>query len=109
MPNQENVIIRVNCVTYHDKTGNVSMILLPNRELMQAISVLTVDNSFCMQMKQEWESLVIQSGTILETGWPGSSWETRQFPSLTSSRAVCFLDRSGEPVVLVVEPGHPTM
>ena len=48
MPNQENVINRVISVTYRDKPDNLLMILLPNRELMQANSVLAVNNSFCM-------------------------------------------------------------
>jgi hypothetical protein len=48
VPNQEEVINRVIRVTYHDNTGNMWMILLPNREIMQAHFALAVDNSFCM-------------------------------------------------------------
>jgi hypothetical protein len=46
VPNQEKVINRVIRVTYHDSVRNELMILLPNRELTQAHSVLAVDNSF---------------------------------------------------------------
>jgi hypothetical protein len=47
VPNQEKVINRFIRVTYHDKPGNLSMILLPNRELMQANFLLALNNSFC--------------------------------------------------------------
>ena len=46
MPNQESVINRDKRVTYHDNFGNERMILLPNRELMQAQFALPADNSF---------------------------------------------------------------
>ena len=46
MPNQEKVTNPVIRVTYHDKAGNKRMILLPNRELMQAQFLLAVDISF---------------------------------------------------------------
>jgi hypothetical protein len=36
VPNQENVTIPAIYVTYHDNCQNVLVILLPNRELMQA-------------------------------------------------------------------------
>ena len=70
MPNQEKVINRVIRVTYHDSVGNKRMILLPNRELMQAHSLPAVDNSFGKYMKQEWDLYGFQTGTILATGWP---------------------------------------
>ncbi len=70
MPNQEKVINRAMCVTYRDNVWKVRMILLPNRELMQAHSDHAVDNPFCMQRKQEWESSGFQNGTVLEPGWP---------------------------------------
>jgi hypothetical protein len=47
VPNQEKVINRVIYVTYHDSAGYKWMILLPNREIMQAHFALAVDNSFC--------------------------------------------------------------
>jgi hypothetical protein len=47
VPNQEKVINRVIHVTYHDSAGYKWMILLPNREIMQAHFALAVDNSFC--------------------------------------------------------------
>lgn len=47
MPNQEKVINQAIRVTYHDKPGNLPMILLPNRELMQANFVPALANSFC--------------------------------------------------------------
>jgi len=68
VPYQEKVINQVNRVTYHDRPENLSMILLPNRELMQAIFVPALDNSFGWRMKQEWESPGFQYGTILEIG-----------------------------------------
>jgi hypothetical protein len=46
VPNQEKVINQTIRVTYHDKPDNLSMILLPNRELMQANFVPALDNSF---------------------------------------------------------------
>ena len=46
VPNQENVTNPANRVTYHDTAGNKRMILLPNRELMQAQFFLAVDISF---------------------------------------------------------------
>jgi hypothetical protein len=46
VPNQEKVIRRVIRVTYHDRAKHMWMILLPNREIMQAHFVLAVDNSF---------------------------------------------------------------
>ena len=46
MPNQENVINRDTSVTYNDSPINLLMILLPNRELMQANSFTQADNSF---------------------------------------------------------------
>lgn len=69
MPNQEKVINQVNRVTYHDRPENLSMILLPNRELMQANFLPAPDNSFCWQVKQEWEWRGFQNGTSLENGW----------------------------------------
>jgi hypothetical protein len=63
VPNQEKVTIRAISVTYHDRATNVLMILLPNRELMQAESVLSADNSFHEWTKQDWELRMIQSGT----------------------------------------------
>jgi hypothetical protein len=45
------------------------MILLPNRELMQANFLPAPDNSFCWQVKQEWEWRGFQNGTSLENGW----------------------------------------
>jgi hypothetical protein len=50
------------------------MILLPNRELMQAHFALAADNSLCKWVKQEWESRGIQNGTILEKGWSGATF-----------------------------------
>jgi hypothetical protein len=47
VPNQEKVINRANRVTYHDNAGHVWMILLPNREIMQAHFALAADNPFC--------------------------------------------------------------
>ena len=44
------------------------MILLLNRERMQAQSLLARDISFWKYMKQEWESRVLQNGTVLESG-----------------------------------------
>jgi hypothetical protein len=49
---------------------NLSMILLPNRELMQANFALAMDNSFCKKKKQEWEPRGFQNGTVLESGPP---------------------------------------
>ena len=72
MPNQEKVINQANRVTYHDKPDNLSMILLPNRELMQANFVFAPDNSFCWRVKQEWEWRGFQNGTILQTAPTGS-------------------------------------
>ena len=72
MPNQEKVINQPTRVTYHDRPDNLSMILLPNRELMQANFVPAPDNSFGKKIKQEWESRGFQNGTVLETGRPGS-------------------------------------
>jgi hypothetical protein len=46
VPNQEKVTNPVIRVTYHDKAGNKRMILLPNRELMQAQFLRTVDIPF---------------------------------------------------------------
>ena len=46
MPNKEKVMNRAIRVTYHDKPENLLMILLPNRELMQANFIPTVNNSF---------------------------------------------------------------
>jgi hypothetical protein len=71
VPNQEKILNRSMCVTYHDSVGNRRMILLPNRELMQVHSHPAVDNSFCKYMEQEWELSGFQNGTILETGWSG--------------------------------------
>lgn len=68
MPNQEKVTNRVNRVTYHDKTSNVRMILLPNRELLQGHFSLSMANSFWEFIKQERELVKIQSGTVLESG-----------------------------------------
>jgi hypothetical protein len=47
VPNQEKVINRVIRVTYHDNVRHKPMILLPNREIMQAYLAQAVDNSFC--------------------------------------------------------------
>jgi len=44
------------------------MILLLNRERMQAQPLLARDISFWKYMKQEWESRVHQNGTVLESG-----------------------------------------
>jgi hypothetical protein len=109
VPNQEKVINRAIRVTYHDKPENLLMILLPNRELMQANFVPIVNNSFEKRRKQEWELLWVQSGTIPETGWPGFPRTTRQLPGLVSSRALCFPDRPVEPAPIAVESGHSTM
>jgi hypothetical protein len=46
VPNQEKVINQVKRVTYHDNAEEGSKILLPNRELMQAQSLLASDISF---------------------------------------------------------------
>jgi hypothetical protein len=70
VPNQEKVINPVIRVTYHDNPNNLSMILLPNRELTQANFVLAQDNSFSYRRKQEWEWPGFQNGTVLETGPP---------------------------------------
>ena len=72
MPNQEYFINRSNRVTYRDSAGNVRMILLPNRELLQVYFLRTAAISFGEQGKQERESLVIQRGTKCEQGWPRS-------------------------------------
>jgi len=56
MPNQNKVAAHAIAVTYHDNIPNVRVILLPNWDLMQAHPTPEMDNSFCMQMKQEWES-----------------------------------------------------
>jgi len=47
VPNQEKVINQATRVTYHDRPDKLPMILLPNRELMQANFVPALDNSFC--------------------------------------------------------------
>ena len=70
MPNQEKVTNQANHVTYHDRPDNLSMILLPNRELMQANFALAMDNSFCKKKKQDWEPRGFQNGTVLESGPP---------------------------------------
>jgi hypothetical protein len=76
VPNQEKVINRIICVTYHDKARYMRMILLPIRELMQAHSALVVVNSLCSLAKQEWESKELQNGTVLESRcWEGPSGE----------------------------------
>lgn len=72
MPNQEKVLNPLIRVTYHDIPENLLMILLPNRELMQANFVLAQNNSLYYRRKQEWESSGFQNGTALETGTPGS-------------------------------------
>lgn len=46
MPNQEKVTNQAIRVTYHDTPDNLSMIPLPNRELMQANFIHALDNSF---------------------------------------------------------------
>lgn len=56
MPNQEKVSNRPASVTYHDKPAKLPQILLPIRELMQALSAHARANSFCTQMEQDWES-----------------------------------------------------
>jgi hypothetical protein len=73
VPNQEKVINQASYVTYHDNLRNMRMILLPNRELMQANFASTADNSFCTLPKQEWEDAAIQSGTVRESAPSGSS------------------------------------
>ena len=47
MPNQEEVINRDRCVTYSDNPGELSTILLPNREPMQVNSLPPGGNLFC--------------------------------------------------------------
>jgi hypothetical protein len=46
VPNQEKVTNPVIRVTYHDKAENKRMILLPNRELLQAQFLRAVDIPF---------------------------------------------------------------
>jgi hypothetical protein len=72
VPNQEKVTNQANHVTYHDKPCKLPMILLPNRELMQANFVLAPDNPFGKKKKQEWEPRGFQNGTVLESGLPAS-------------------------------------
>ena len=69
MPNQEHFINRSSRVTYHDNARNMRIILLPNRELLQAYFLAAAAISFGEQGKQERESLVIQRGTKRENGW----------------------------------------
>ncbi len=56
MPNQEKIIKRAIRVTYRDNITYLPMILLPNRELMQANFLPLARNPLWELMKQEWES-----------------------------------------------------
>ena len=56
MPNQEQIENAVNKVTYRDTFHYWPMILLPNRELMQAQLCFTPNKPFPCSPKQEWES-----------------------------------------------------
>lgn len=44
------------------------VILLPNREILQANFMPVTNNSFAMRSKQEWESWLVQCGTNPEYG-----------------------------------------
>jgi hypothetical protein len=88
------------------------MILLPNRELMQAHFVPAVDNSFCMRQggpSKNGNRLDFKTEQFLNQDGPTLRCAIRQLPGLDSSLAGCFPDRSRGPVLLSLGPGQSTL
>ncbi len=67
MPNQDQSANAVDLVTYRDTPFYLRMILLPNRELMQANLSFSPSNPFNDYQKQEEEESMAQNGMVSAT------------------------------------------
>jgi hypothetical protein len=90
VPNQEKDLNGPTSVTYHDNPTKLPMILLPIRELMQALSALTLANPFWLHVKQEWEFRGFNTEQFSNQKSRSIFKAANQFPRLALTPAASF-------------------
>ncbi len=109
VPNQEKVINRDICVTYHDNSRKLPLILLPNREIKQANSAPEMKNSHLNAGEARIGTGGFKTELFLGRIAPALSSPALQFPAMapwSAGRSSC---RSEMSVLFALEPRHSTL